>query len=95
LPKETKHPAAEIMRSLEVSSLTDEQIYRLVRELDVQGAKSEEFRSAAAYLLYRRCREKTGLPDDICAIVERWLAMPWDSSYGISRVKDFEGARDG
>lgn len=81
-------PAADIMRSLEGSSLTDEQVYRLVRELAAQGAQSEDFRSDAAYLLYRRCRENTGLPDDICDIVERWLAMPWDSSYGISPARD-------
>lgn len=83
-------PAADIMRSLESSHLTDERVYQLVRELAALGAESEEFRSGTAYLLYRRCKEKTGLPDDIRAIVERWLAMPWDSSYGISRSNDLE-----
>lgn len=70
-------PAAHVIRTLADSDLPANEAFDLIRKLAALEPKSEVFCSDAAYLLYRRCQQRLGLPDDICEILEHWLAMPW------------------
>jgi nucleoside phosphorylase/predicted ATPase len=68
---------AQALHMLADSTLSDDRVLSLVRELAVLSPKSDELRSNSGYLLYRRCRGGAGLPDDLCDILAEWLEMPW------------------
>ncbi|REK27027.1 MAG: AAA family ATPase [Planctomycetota bacterium] len=70
--------AAEAIRSLSESILDDNEAFAFVRQLFALNPKTEELRSNLGYMLYHRCREPVGLPDDICEMLQTWLSMPWD-----------------
>jgi nucleoside phosphorylase len=69
------------------SSLDDVLVLEFVRNLISQNPKSEELRSTLGYILYRRCRESTGLADDLCVVLREWLSQPWEP-ITISSTKD-------
>lgn len=80
--------AAQPMHNLADSNLTDEDVFSLVRGLTLVNPRSEEIRSNIGYVLYRRCKEGIGLPDDICGALGAWLSMPWDSSFAVTTPSD-------
>jgi len=85
-------PVAEVIRELVESDFSPDESYELIRRLAVLSPKSEEFRSTAGYLLYKRCQSDLGLPDDLCQLLERWLVMPWESDDGLAESDDLEGS---
>jgi hypothetical protein len=74
--------AAHAIHGLAESILTDEEVFGFVRRVAALNPTSEELRSELSYLLYRRCRDHVGLPDDLCETLRNWLSMPWDSTFG-------------
>jgi hypothetical protein len=72
-------PVAHVLHTLVETELPPNEAFGLIRKLAAFGPKSDEFRSSAGYLLYKRCHEGVGLPDDLCLALESWLEMPWES----------------
>jgi hypothetical protein len=75
--------ALQPIHDLADTKLSDEEVFSFVRGLAAIRQPSEELRSNASYLLYRRCRERVGLPDDLCALLSQWLTGAWDAAYSI------------
>lgn len=72
-------PAAHVLHALADTDLPTAEAFDLVRQLASFTPKSDGFRSDASYLLYKRCESQVGLPDDLCAILETWLVLPWST----------------
>jgi len=89
-----EQPVADVLHRLDDSPLSNDDVYKLVEELSSDREPSEEFRSNAAYLMYRRCETGKGLPDDVCTLIESWLALPWDASYRVVAESDDESAKE-
>ncbi len=66
-------PATHIVDALSEADFPSSQLFELVRELVKLGFDSEEFRESTARACRRRSDQPIGLPDDICAILKRWL----------------------
>ena len=54
-----------------------ELIFSLVKDISDECDESESYRSVASSLLRSQC-DDDGLPEDIIALLESWLAKPWD-----------------
>jgi nucleoside phosphorylase len=80
--------ASAAIHDLSDTSLTDEEVFALVREIAAPTPQSEQLRSDTSYLLYQRCKKRVGLPDDICSLLKQWLSHPWDSTYGVATRED-------
>ena len=85
--------AAAAIHHVPESSLDDNEVYKFVRKLASLKVQSEQVRSNVGYLLYHRCREQIGLPNDICEALKVWLAQPWDSSYGVFAASNAQEER--
>ena len=46
----------------------------MILDLDARGFSNEDFRDSVGYALMRRAGNESGLPDEICKLLERWLA---------------------
>lgn len=57
-------------------------VFSLIEEISVACDESEEFRSAASFLLLSHC-DDNGLPEEINRLLESWLAKPWDTSRSV------------
>ncbi|PHS05796.1 MAG: hypothetical protein COA78_15000 [Blastopirellula sp.] len=82
--------AGNILYELDKSSLTNSEIYELIRNLDQLNPQSEDYRSEAGYLLYRRCDKDAGLPDDLCQILEKWLNLSWSNQHAFDDAPENE-----
>jgi hypothetical protein len=51
--------------------------FALILDLNARGYRSEDFRTFVGSALWKRLRDGVGLPDSICALLERLLAEPW------------------
>lgn len=80
--------ATEVWNHLAETSLTDDEIFDFVRTLAKSNPQAERLRSNVAYLLYRRCKGNIGLPDDLCDILKKWLAGPWDTKSNTFKSSD-------
>jgi len=58
------------------TSLTNDQVFDFVRDVALLKPRTEALRSTLGNLLYRRCKERVGLPDDLCDLLRDWLANP-------------------
>lgn len=83
-----EYTVAAILQTLASSEMPSPDAYALVSQLAGAGAESEDFRSAAGYLLYRNCKPKLGLPADLLSHLERWLSMPWPSAVPVQTERD-------
>jgi nucleoside phosphorylase len=90
-PGQQERPAGAAVVGLGKASIPDAELFRIVGELDARGFRSESFRVDAATAFDARLKEKVGLPDSVCRLLERWLAEPWQVSEGAPRV---EGEKD-
>ena len=72
-----ERPAGAALVAVSETDTADEEVLGLLRELAVNGFCSEEFRVDVARCLERRLKDKPGLPDDLCNLLEQWLALPW------------------
>ena len=72
-------PVRQPICDLADSNLTDDEVFTLVRDVASTTEHSEELRANLSYLLYRRSRERVGLPDDLCRVLVTWLEAPWTS----------------
>jgi nucleoside phosphorylase len=75
--------AAEVaIHELSEATLADEEVFEFVKEIAALRPRSEQLRSNASYVLYKRCKAGVGLPDDVCKVLTHWLSEPWDSAFG-------------
>lgn len=89
--------AAEIVRMLVSKSLTQnidralrgfttckdrDLVFSLVKDISNKCDESESYRSVASNLLRSQC-DDDGLPEDIVALLESWLAKPWDITLSV------------
>jgi len=76
-PDKQERPAAFALDALADSEQRREVVLSLALNLDGRGFRGEEFRVHAAQAIGKCIREGVGLPDAVCAMLERWLAGPW------------------
>lgn len=87
--------AANALRGLADTNLTDDEIYDFVRKATAPGAAiSEELRSSLSCVLYKRSHSPQGLPDDLCKLIREWLAQPWNSKYRVFAESNSKEATD-
>ena len=86
--------AEAAISGLSEASLTNDEVFTFVREVASLNPQSEDLRSKIGYLLYRRCRARDGLPDDLCDLLGDWLSMPWDSSHAVFPPSKSENKED-
>jgi hypothetical protein len=77
LPGKQERPAAHALDAFSGNDDLRETLFSLVLDLDRRGFRSEDFRVHAARALGNSAKDETGLPDAVCALLERWLAEPW------------------
>jgi hypothetical protein len=73
-PSTHQRPAAYAIREFEESELAKDRLFDLILALDQRGFDGDEFRSCCAAVLLKRIKHPEGLPDEIVALLERWLA---------------------
>ncbi|QEG40822.1 phosphorylase family protein [Roseimaritima ulvae] len=73
-----------ICRALRGFSASEDRalVLALIREISAACDESEEFRSAASDVLRSHC-DDDGLPEEINALLESWLAKPWDTTRSV------------
>ena len=69
--------AGDGLRALSETDFPKEQLLTLALDLDHRGFGGEEFRVNVALAMGNGAREGVGLPDAVCAMLERWLGEPW------------------
>lgn len=74
---------AECLRELDKTSLTSDAAVELTMQLAKLGAASDAFRESACYIFYRRCESPSGLPDQTCELIRKWLPCNAQSSHTI------------
>ncbi|EAQ79622.1 phosphorylase family protein [Blastopirellula marina] len=57
-------------------------VFSLAKEISDACAESEAFRSAASDLFRSHCNDD-GLPEEVIALLETWLAKPWDTTRSV------------
>ena len=72
-PKDQQVPAEHVVRALSESSFSDDKIFAFIHEMVGLGFDSPHFQDAVAWTCYKRVGNRTGLPDDICALLKTWL----------------------
>ncbi|MEX1230801.1 MAG: hypothetical protein WEB58_11205 [Planctomycetaceae bacterium] len=90
----SEEPVAVVLHGLGECPVANDAVYKLIQELAANREPSEEFRSSTASLLYNRCEPGKGLPDHICALLESWLALPWDSTYRVFGEPDDDATKE-
>jgi hypothetical protein len=76
-PGKQEHPAAYALDAIADDEQRRETAIALALDLDNRGFRGDEFRVHAARAIGKCAREGTGLPDAVCALLERWLTGPW------------------
>ncbi|MEW4530929.1 hypothetical protein [Maioricimonas sp. JC845] len=79
---------ADVVHGLSELKVPYHELEELILKLAAGREPSEEFRSSAAYAIYRRCPEGTGASDEMCAALEAWLALPWESDRADSALAE-------
>ncbi len=80
--------AGEALHRLSSTDLSDDEVLSVARSLGSLNPQTEALRADISALLYGRCKTGVGLPDDICNLLAKWLAEPWDSSHsGLADVE--------
>jgi hypothetical protein len=87
-PSRQERPAGAALTALAETDLPDTELFRAILDLDKRGFSSEEFRVDAARGLERRLKDGVGLPDEVCQLLERWLAGEWQVREGGSESPD-------
>ena len=74
-PGKQERPVAHALRTLsESGSISAEQLYSEVLELEVRGFKADFYRHDIAYALSKKASVPHGLPDSICELLKSWLS---------------------
>ncbi|MBA4017588.1 MAG: hypothetical protein C0483_10485 [Pirellula sp.] len=73
-PSEQERPTGTIIRALSSTDMSSTQLFELILELDERGFGSDLYRDDVAQALHIRAEKDNGLPDDICALLNKWLA---------------------
>ncbi len=73
-PGRQERPAGAVIRTLGEIEFPSARLYELILDLDARGFSKEDFRDSVGYALMRRAGNESGLPDEICKLLERWLA---------------------
>jgi hypothetical protein len=77
-PKKQEQPVSAALQELAKSeAILDQEFFDLLVDLDRRGFTGEDYRSYAAMALWERCRDGTGLPDNMCELLEKWRTMEW------------------
>jgi hypothetical protein len=92
-PAEQERPAAAAVMGIAKSPFPDHALFSLILDLDARGFGSEEFRVDISRALRGRLKDNVGLPDSMCALLERWLAHPWSVRERPQRVDGQEDAK--
>lgn len=77
-----QRPVAYALKGLAESNYSTDELVSLILELDSVGFSSKEFRVEASQAFSKRTKRPTGLPDDVCLVLERWLSEQWDTTEG-------------
>jgi nucleoside phosphorylase len=77
LPGEQENPAGHGIEGLSRSAHSDEDLFQLIDHLHARGLRSEGFRVRAAQAIGSRSKDGLGLPENMIAILEEWLAVTW------------------
>ena len=93
-PGRQERPAATALVEIAKTDFPDQDLFDLITDLDRQGFNSEEYRTCAAIALRERLRVGTGLPDQICDLLEKWRTSPWTLRDEVQRVKQGDETRD-
>ncbi|MCC9605094.1 AAA family ATPase [Blastopirellula sp. JC732] len=97
LEKGVERPVADVLRSLADSDFSMADSCELIRQHARFSPASEQYRSQAAYLLYKKCEKEAGFADDICTLLFSWLQMPWDSetqNVHVQKVRENDNTSD-
>jgi hypothetical protein len=91
-PGEQELPAADALRPLSESMYPTDELFTLIIDLDGRGFSSREFRAYAAQALANRATADVGLPDTVCALLQRWLDGPWgEEEEAVREVRGQQG----
>ena len=72
-PGDQELPVAQALGGLAKTTLDPERQLRLIVDLAAKGFASEEFKTSAARVLTNLSGKLGGLPDDVIALLRRWL----------------------
>ena len=75
----SEEAATQAISGFADGEFSDDESINFMREIAKLNPQSEELRSNIGYVLYRRCRAGVGLSDDLCKVIDGWLAGPWHS----------------
>ncbi len=86
-------PAGEVVRSLDETDLTPEQLFECVRQIASVQPRSVQLRSNVGALVYR-LSALGEVPDDVCDVLKEWLLVSSDDSetlFGADSSVEIEG----
>lgn len=90
----SEEAATQAINGFADGSMSDDEAAGFMRAVAHLNPQSEELRSNVGYVLYRRCRARVGLPDDLCKILNAWLSAPWKSSNEATLEAEAEDEND-
>lgn len=82
--------------NLSEANIANGELFDQIIQIAKTEIESQEVRLEFSHLLSNRGSKTDGLPDDICNMLESWLAMPWDSNidfltYNDNQESDWNG----